>query len=106
MDALSYELFIRKAFSLHSDETIDRGEDSASLADTDVFNNDNIAQVKSAIIMSMEIFNNEIILNNNLEEKQIIDMKDFIDEVDNATELSELSAILESYKEEFSNEYI
>ena len=59
MQNLSYEMFVRNAFSYALKENIGRWGDPAGLANTDTFNTNDIDSVKSAIGYCMNIYNKE-----------------------------------------------
>lgn len=104
MQNLSYEMFVRNAFSYALKEDIERCEDPAKLANTDAFNTDNIDSVKSAIGYCMNIYNKDILerLNDDVENGRI---EDFVKKIIGANTLSDISTILDDYETTVKNKY-
>jgi hypothetical protein len=99
MDAMSYETFIRRAFSLNERELIERWGDPASLANTDSFTENNISSVKAAVAYGIEIFNGKILNHNSasMSEAEMIRVESFTGQIINAANLQDLSLIADDY---------
>lgn len=104
MDAMGYETFIRRAFSL-GDTLIDRSGDPASLANTDIFSERKIDSVKVAIAYSMEIFNSQVENNCSISDDESDRLEVFIKQIINAASLQDISTILDSYVETVEYKY-
>lgn len=104
MQNLSYEMFVRNAFSYALKENIGRWGDPAGLANTDTFNTNDIDSVKSAIGYCMNIYNKDILekLNDEIESGRI---EDFVKKIIGANTLSDISTILDDYETTVKNKY-
>ncbi|HKJ34260.1 MAG TPA: hypothetical protein VKA34_20705 [Balneolales bacterium] len=90
---LNYEHFIRMAFSHALNKEVDRYGDPASLANTDLFTQDNICEVKAGLAYAMHIYSNEIQISKELSEKEYQRIDNFICRIINASSLKEIHDI-------------
>lgn len=61
MVALSYEGFVRGAFSLNSSTLIERSEDPAKVAEVGYWNSENISKVKVGTAYAITAYSNQIL---------------------------------------------
>ena len=95
---LKYEYFIRNAFALKSDKSIDRWGDPASLANTDNYSDLFINSVKVSIGYAMEIYNYDIINDiNTTEEEERERIDNFLQRLLSASNINTISPILDEY---------
>jgi len=94
MEAKKYEDFIKEAFGLkiNNGNPIEYAKDPAELANTSIFNENNLPLVKSATIYAMHIFSTELCEDYNDIYKEIIDAKN----------LSQISQLIEEFRNQDS----
>lgn len=105
MNALGYEHFVRRAFSIALDKDIERSEDPAALANADIFNmSDCHHQVIIGTAYAMEIFSN-IIKADSITNEQSALLETIIKNVLNSSTNDEIYSNIELFKDSFK-EYI
>lgn len=100
---MTYEGFIRAAFSVKSNELIDRYGDIAQLANTDVFDLSRsdlnyLNKAKAAVAYSIAIYNNEIFEIEEVNEVDRISMENLLNDALNCTNSQELLETIQTYK--------
>ena len=105
MEAMEYESIIRRAFGLKEGKIIERFDDPASLANTDVFTEDNLSSVKAGVSYAFEIFNNEIFDNFNLGEIEHERIEQFTSNVIAAKSIIEVSKLIHDFNETVEGKY-
>lgn len=105
-EAMEYETFIRRAFSL-GQQLIGRWGDPAELANTDVFSASQIDRVKVGVTYSMEIFSKYIEKNiDDIPDMEISEMRDFTGKVLRSSDICEIHSHIVDFKEKFERKYI
>ncbi|MDU4750281.1 MAG: hypothetical protein E6X86_04555 [Clostridium butyricum] len=105
MSAMTYEGFVRGAFSVHSDNLIDRSGDLAGLAEADVYRMAESGdikyfnEVKIGTGYAIATFNNEIFENNTVSDSDREEMENLFNQVLLATSVNDIISIIESYTE-------
>ncbi|HWO75580.1 MAG TPA: hypothetical protein VNM69_06610 [Bacillus sp. (in: firmicutes)] len=108
-DALRYENFIRFAFGIHQGTNdVERGEDPARLAEAGIFNSpSDLTRVKVGVSYAMEVLSSHIKNGDfNLTDDEYNRMSTILDEVLNASNHTEVSQLIEEYKDRFFNRYL
>lgn len=106
-EAMEYETFIRRAFSLGQPELIGRWGDPAQLANTDVFSAEEIDRVKVGVAYAMEIFGHHIVNEiGGIPEKESQEMGDFTGKVLQSSDIWEIHRLLVDFSEKFEDKYI
>lgn len=100
---MTYEVFIRGAFSINSEILIGRCDDIAHLADTDVFelskNNPNyLNKAKSAVAYSIAIYNSEIFTTAGVNDVDRVAMENLLGSALDAINSQELLETIQTYK--------
>lgn len=104
---LTYEGFIRGAFSIDKEHLINRYEDPASLADTDVFNSEDIEVVKASTAYSMSIYKTHIINNcQGVSDDEDNDMCNMIKDVINATDKTIIYNLIKDFRNNYVEKYV
>jgi hypothetical protein len=105
MDAYSYETFVRSAFG-YPGSMIERGADPASLANTDIFKDRHLNQVKIATGYSMEVFTTDIINNvEDLPDKEFDRIEGFRDLVMKSNDVVTISKLIEDFRSSVIKKY-
>jgi hypothetical protein len=106
-EALQYEHFIRRAFSINQ-ELIDRWGDPAELANTDVFSSAELHRVKIGVGYAMEIFRHHIAnkCHENLTDPQLEEMNNFSGRVLIAIDKEAVLSLLIEFHEKFESQYL
>ena len=94
---LKYEYFIRDAFALGSDKSIDRWGDQACLANANNYSDLFINSVKVAIGYAMEIYNYDIMNDMNTTEKERERINNLLQRLLLASNINEITPILDEY---------
>ncbi len=106
---MDYEIFIRTAFgyTTNKGEIINRWDDPAGLATTDIFTLDNIFSVKAATSYCMEIFSHAIINKHgeNINDAEHSRLKDFTKKILNAKDLDTICKLINEYNETVIKKY-
>lgn len=102
---MKYEGFVRGAFSLNNEESINRGEDPAHLAEAGYWNLNNVDKVKTGTAYAMAIYNAHIIevlsreeLGEEVYAKIYYELEDLLHDVLQATDLLSISTTLDKYQ--------
>ena len=95
MEALDYEIFIRSAFGYANKRNIERFDDPAGLADTDIYSDKNIENIKAATSYSIGIFLNGVNSGDTSYIKKII----------NAHSIKNISTIIDEFKNNFISKH-
>jgi len=104
---MTYELFVRSAFSIHESTMVGRGGDPAQLADTDYFSGGHLGKVKAGVAYSMEIINTELVNGDyGLSEVEIQSLDAFLNDVINAKDLLQINNLINNYEKDFVDKYI
>ena len=104
---LTYEGFIRGAFSINQNHMIDRWGDPASLADTDKFNFGDIEKVKAGAAYAMEIYRVHIINNcDGISDAESNDMDRIVRDVINAQDKESIYKLIKEFKQKYSDKYV
>jgi len=103
---LTYEMFIRSAFSIDKNTMIDRWGDPAGLANTDVFSHGDIEEIKAGVAYSMSIFRKHIANNNNVTDQESNGMDQTIRDVLNAKDKSVIYNLIERFRSDYVSKYI
>ncbi|RII36779.1 hypothetical protein D2A34_05195 [Clostridium chromiireducens] len=104
MSAMNYEGFVRGAFSINSDNMIDRSGDLAGLAEADIFrlaesgDINYFTEVKIGTGYAIAIFNNEIFNNCSVSDNDRTSMSNLLNQVISAISTSDIITIINSYK--------
>lgn len=108
MAALKYEGFIRGAFALKDSNMIERGEDPARLAEAGLWNMNDLNRVKVGVAYALEIYSTkikEILSDEKSHDAVSRDLERLLDQTIKATNLKEISKIIDDVKE-YQNKYI
>ncbi len=105
MPEMSYELFVRSAFSFSLGKSIGRYGDPASLADADHFRHDNIVGVKIGTGYAMEIFINYLLNNKGFDGEEYERIESFPGRVLAASSLTEISELIDEFRSSVINRY-
>jgi len=102
---LTYESFVRDAFSLETKKDVGRWGDPANLANTDVFDAGYLSKIKAGVSYSMCIFNSHITEYSNVPDDQYDELHEKMDvvleRVLSASEPLEVYDLIIKYKELF-----
>ena len=103
MRAMTYEGFIRGAFSIKSNELIDRHEDLGGLANADIFNSSyntyDLNKVKAGTAYAISAYNNEIFNSEiSVENTDSTRMEELLGEALSATSSTDIIQIIDEYK--------
>lgn len=105
MKAMRYETFVRRAFELFTNQSVDRFGDPAGMADTDHFDNHYLEEVKSTSCYSLLVFKNYIHKIPDIESEKVSSLNSLMDEyhsrVFKSKDISEVSQIIDLCFENF-----
>lgn len=103
---MTYECFIRGAFSINKDNLIDRWGDPAGIANTDEFDAGNINTIKAGISYSMEIYRHEIYEKNQISDNEYDGMDRIINDVLSATDKITIFNLIEDFNKKYVHKYV
>lgn len=103
MHNLTYENFIRSAFTKAYGQEVGRWGDPAALANTDTFDADQLSKVKAGISYSMSILNHFLIEDNELSEAQYNDIESILNRVLSSQNKMDIYDLIEEYKSKYFN---
>ncbi|WP_413897343.1 hypothetical protein [Rhodoferax sp.] len=86
-------------------KVIERGGDPAGLAEADIFNNSEIDSVKKGVKESMKIFIDDIISKKQPDDTEIAKMQKFMSDVQSATDVKEISILIEYFEDVVFDKY-
>ncbi|CEP39728.1 hypothetical protein [Paraclostridium sordellii] len=100
---MTYETFVRGAFSIRSERLTERLGDMANLADTDVFDLswndvDYLNKAKSAVAYSIAIYNSEIFETSEVSNVDRTAMENLLGNALNSTNSQDLITVIDAYK--------
>nr|WP_010249188.1 hypothetical protein [Acetivibrio cellulolyticus] len=98
---LTFEMFIRKAFSINSYNMINRYGDPAGLANTDMFNFGEIEKVKAGAAYSAQICNKHIVNNCNISDDESNDMDRIVKDMINAEDKIRIFELIKEFNQKY-----
>lgn len=108
MFALSYETFVRGAFSLDSATLIDRSQDPAMVAEADYWRIGDLSKVKAGAAYAIVAYSNHILEKCGLEDDDDSlhsNLEDSLSRTFNTSTLEELQSIIEEVRR-YVNQYV
>lgn len=104
MPALRYEWFVRGAFGLAGGGAIDRCGDPACLADTDLFNGGNLAEVIAGATYSMFIYLNDYNKRNSgtLTDAEVEAQERIVLRVCRANSVKDVIVLIDEFREKYT----
>lgn len=104
---LTYENFVRAAFSLETKEDVGRWGDPAKLANTDIFDAGYLSKIKASVSYSMCIFNFHVTEYSSIQDDQYDELHEKMDtileQVFSADTPLKVYDLIEEYKNTFFN---
>lgn len=102
---LTYENFVRAAFSLETKQDVGRWGDPAHLANTDIFDAGYLTKIKASVSYSMCIFNSHVTEYSNVPDDQYDELHEKMDvileQVLSANDPLKVYDLIEEYKNTF-----